>query len=341
MAQLTLENISKRYGEHAVVDDISLAIEKGQFVALLGPSGCGKTTTLRMIAGFEQLDRGRIVLNDRLLASPDQHIAPEQRNMSMVFQSYALWPHKTVLDNAGYALALRGLRGQPYRDQVFAALETVNLGHLADRFPQALSGGQRQRVALARCLVSHPDVVLLDEPLANLDVHLRASMETTFRDFHERTGATFIYVTHDQAEAMAMADRIAVMNHGRLEQWDTPENLYRRPASRWVATFIGKGAVLDVPSHVHGKNLRSDDILSLLSNSGAMHRGAMLVRPEHVMVVDDGIDVTVRHRVYKGERYQYIANLADGQSVTFYYTRLLEHGQTVQVQIEQAWGLDL
>jgi len=341
MAQLTLEHISKHYGEHAVVDNISLAIEKGQFVALLGPSGCGKTTTLRMIAGFEQLDHGRIVLNDKLLASPEKHIAPEQRNMSMVFQSYALWPHKTVLDNAGYALTLRGLKGQPYRDQVFAALEAVNLGHLADRFPQALSGGQRQRVALARCLVSHPDVVLLDEPLANLDVHLRASMETTFRDFHARTGATFIYVTHDQAEAMAMADRIAVMNHGRLEQWDTPENLYRRPASRWVATFIGKGAVLDVPSHVHGKNLRSDDVLSLLSNSGAMHRGAMLVRPEHVQVVDEGIEVTVQHRVYKGERYQYMANLADGQSVTFYHARLLEHGQAVQVQIEHAWGLDL
>ncbi len=166
-------------------------------------------------------------------------------------------------------------------------------------------------------------------------------METTFRQFHERTGATFIYVTHDQAEAMAMADRIAVMNHGRLEQWDTPENLYRRPASRWVATFIGKGAVLDVPSHVHGKNLGTDDVLSLLSNSGAVHRGAMLVRPEHVAVVDQGIAVTVRHRVYKGERYQYSASLADGQSVTFYHPRALDPGQTVQVKIEHAWGLDL
>ncbi len=341
MAQLTLEKISKHYGTHAVVDDVSLDIEKGQFVALLGPSGCGKTTTLRMIAGFEQLDQGRILLNNRLLASPEHHIAPEQRNMSMVFQSYALWPHKTVLDNAGYALSLRGVRGQAYRDQVFAALETVNLGHLADRYPQALSGGQRQRVALARCLVSHPEVVLLDEPLANLDVHLRTSMETTFREFHARTGATFLYVTHDQAEAMAMADRIAVMNHGRLEQWDTPENLYRRPASRWVATFIGKGSVLDVPSHVHGKNLRADDIVSLLSNAGAMHRGAMLVRPEDVRIVDEGLPVNVRHRVFKGERYQYTAEMADGQSLTFYHNRMLEHGQKAQVAIDHAWGLDL
>ncbi|ETF02884.1 ABC transporter ATP-binding protein [Advenella kashmirensis W13003] len=341
MAQLTLDNISKHYGDHAVVDEISLAIEKGQFVALLGPSGCGKTTTLRMIAGFEQLDTGRILLNDILLASPEHHTEPERRNMSMVFQSYALWPHKTVLDNAGYTLSLKGVRGQAYRDQVFAALETVNLGHLADRYPQALSGGQRQRAALARCLVSHPEVVLLDEPLANLDVHLRASMEATFRQFHDRTGATFIYVTHDQAEAMAMADRIAVMNHGRLEQWDTPENLYRRPASRWVATFIGKGSVLDVPSHVHGKHLRADDIGNLLSNAGAMHRGAMLVRPEDVTVVAEGARVTVRHRVYQGERYQYIADLADGQPLTFYHSRLLDHGQIVQVQIAHAWGLDL
>lgn len=341
MAQLTLERISKRYGDHAVVDDISLEIEKGQFVALLGPSGCGKTTTLRMVAGFEPLDEGRIALNGRLLGSTEHHVPPEQRNMSMVFQSYALWPHKTVLDNAGYALSLRNVRGQAYRDQVFQALETVNLAHLADRYPQALSGGQRQRVALARCLVSHPDVVLLDEPLANLDVHLRASMESTFRHFNERTGATFLYVTHDQAEAMALADRIAVMNHGRLEQWDTPENLYRRPASRWVAAFIGKGTVVDVHSHVHGKNLRADDVHDLLANASALHRGAMLIRPEHVMVADDGVPVTVSHRVYKGERYQYSAALADGQALTFYHPRSLEHGQKVNVRIDHAWGLDL
>ena len=244
MAELILDAITKRFAQTPVVNEVSLKIEPGTFVALLGPSGCGKTTVLRMIAGFERVDAGRIMLGEQVLCSAQHYIPPEQRQMSMVFQSYALWPHMNVADNIGYALKLKKISGRAYEDQVNEALEAVNMQGLAKRMPSELSGGQRQRVALARCLVSAPKVVLLDEPLANLDQHLRASMEQTFREFHQRTGATFIYVTHDQAEAMALADKIAVMHQGKIVQYDTPENLYRQPETEWTARFIGQGSIL-------------------------------------------------------------------------------------------------
>ncbi|MDO5679550.1 MAG: ABC transporter ATP-binding protein [Pelistega sp.] len=244
MAELILDAVTKRFAQTPVVNEVSLKIEPGTFVALLGPSGCGKTTVLRMIAGFERVDAGRILLDGQVLSSAQHYTPPEQRQMSMVFQSYALWPHMNVADNIGYALKLKKISGRAYEDQVNEALEAVNMQGLAKRMPSELSGGQRQRVALARCLVSAPKVVLLDEPLANLDQHLRASMEQTFREFHQRTGAIFIYVTHDQAEAMALADKIAVMHQGKIVQYDTPENLYRQPETEWTARFIGQGSIL-------------------------------------------------------------------------------------------------
>jgi iron(III) transport system ATP-binding protein len=214
VAELILERLNKVFGEQAVVRDLNLTIPEGAFTALLGPSGCGKTTTLRILAGLEHLSSGRLLLGDRLLADARVHMPPETRDMGMVFQSYALWPHMTVAENVGYPLKLRKVNGAARQKQVMEALDVVELGAYAGRSPQALSGGQRQRVALARCLVSEPEVVLLDEPLANLDRHLRATMEQTFREFHRRTGATFVYVTHDQAEAMALASHIAVMHQG-------------------------------------------------------------------------------------------------------------------------------
>ena len=189
---IEIRNVSKQFGNFHALRNVSLDIASGELLALLGPSGCGKTTVLRMVAGFEQPSDGAILLGDRVLADAGAMLPPEKRNMAMVFQSYALWPHMTVADNVGYPLKVRGLSGEAYRNGVREALDTVRLTDHAERRPADLSGGQRQRVALARCLVTRPDVVLLDEPLANLDRHLRQEMEETFRDFHQRSGATIM-----------------------------------------------------------------------------------------------------------------------------------------------------
>ena len=246
MARLTIDRLVKRYGEFRALDDVSLAVEDGEFVAILGPSGCGKTTLLRQIAGFDKPDAGSIRIGDAVVSTPAQHVPPERRRIGIVFQSYALWPHMTVAENVGYGLDVAGVKDPERRQRVNAALALVELEGFADRRPALLSGGQRQRVALARCLVTEPSLVLLDEPLANLDVHLRASMEDEFARFHARTGTTMVYITHDQREAMALADRIAVMDRGRVLQLATPSQLYREPADATVASFIGAGMVVPV-----------------------------------------------------------------------------------------------
>ncbi|MCO5090137.1 ABC transporter ATP-binding protein [Bosea sp. (in: a-proteobacteria)] len=244
MARLTIERAQKRFASYLALDDVSIDVEHGEFLAVLGPSGCGKTTLLRQIAGFDKLDGGTIHIGERLVSSPDHHIPPEHRKLGIVFQSYALWPHMSVAENVAYGLTVAGVREPERGKRVAAALDLVGLTGFAERRPALLSGGQRQRVALARCLVTEPSLVLLDEPLANLDVHLRASMEEEFSRFHERTGTTMVYITHDQAEAMALADRIAVMERGRLIQLATPSTLYREPVDITVAGFIGDGMVL-------------------------------------------------------------------------------------------------
>ena len=244
MASVLISAVTKRFGRHAAVDAVDLSIRDGEFVALLGPSGCGKTTLLRLVAGFERADGGRITVGDRLMSAPDTHVPTEHRRIGMVFQAYALWPHMTVADNVGYPLRVRRVPRAERTARVARALHTVRLDAYAGRRPAELSGGQRQRVALARCLVMEPDVVLLDEPLANLDVHLRESMLAEFRRFHAETGATMIYVTHDQAEAMALADRVAVMEAGRLAQSGPPPEIYHRPANDMVARFVGRGTVV-------------------------------------------------------------------------------------------------
>ncbi|WP_299398304.1 ABC transporter ATP-binding protein [Pelagibius sp.] len=248
MVALTISSVSKRFGEIRAVEAVSLDVADGEFLAVLGPSGCGKTTLLRLIAGFERLDAGSIHLGDLLASSDAHHLATEDRRIGIVFQSYALWPHMSVAGNVGYPLRVQRVRGSDYDRRVAAALETVGLKGLEERRPAELSGGQRQRVALARCLVMEPRIVLLDEPLANLDVHLRAAMEEEFAAFHAKTGATMVYITHDQAEAMTLADRIAVMHDGRLAQLAAPRDLYRKPQNDMVADFIGQGSI--VPAEV-------------------------------------------------------------------------------------------
>jgi iron(III) transport system ATP-binding protein len=242
MAGISISGLSKSYGgdgDLAAVADLSLDIGDGQFVTLLGPSGCGKTTTLRLIAGFIAPDAGTIVADGRLLSSASQVVPPEERGMGMVFQSYAVWPHRTVFENVVFGLKLRRVGAAEARERVKRALALVNLTGLEDRLPGELSGGQQQRVALARSLVVEPKILLLDEPLSNLDAKLRERMRGELKQLQRRTGITFIYVTHDQAEALALSDRIAVIHGGRLQQLGTPQEVYARPASRVVADFMG------------------------------------------------------------------------------------------------------
>jgi iron(III) transport system ATP-binding protein len=309
VAGLKLVRATRRFGAgRAAVDAVDLEVGDGEFLAVLGPSGCGKTTLLRLVAGFERIDDGEIVLGGEKVSGPGLHAPPEERRVGVVFQSYALWPHMTVKRNVGYALEVRGVKGAEYGRRVDAALRTVGLAEFAERRPASLSGGQRQRVALARCLAMEPRLVLLDEPLANLDVHLRAAMQDEFAEFHRTTRATMLYVTHDQAEALALADRVAVMDGGRLVQLADPKTLYREPATEMVAGFIGKGAL--VPARVleaeHG-GTASVEVLGVRATLRARRGTApgpakVLLRPEDLMLAagGGGIAATVKRVIYQG-----------------------------------------
>jgi iron(III) transport system ATP-binding protein len=244
VAAVELKGLTKSYGESVAVAGVSLRIEHGQLVCLLGPSGCGKTTTLRLIAGFIEPSAGEIVVGGKVLSSPQRTVPPEGRNMSMIFQSYALWPHMTVAENVAYGLKIRRLDKATIDGKLKAILSTARLEALADRYPGELSGGQQQRVSLARALVVEPETLLLDEPLSNLDANLREEMRFEIRRLHDQYRYTTVYVTHDQAEAMTTADLIAVMNHGKVEQLGPPEEIYARPRSEFVARFIGGANIL-------------------------------------------------------------------------------------------------
>ncbi|MBX6427181.1 MAG: ABC transporter ATP-binding protein [Variibacter sp.] len=254
MASVELRNLVKRYGDVPAVDNVSLRIEHGLLVCLLGPSGCGKTTTLRLIAGFIEPTEGEIQVGDRVVSSPARTLPPEQRKMSMIFQSYALWPHMTVRENVAYGLQLRKMDRATIARKVDAILATMRLEKLAERYPGELSGGQQQRVALARALIVEPETLLLDEPLSNLDANLREEMRFEVRRLHDEYRYTTVYVTHDQSEAMTTADLICVMNAGKIEQTGTPEDIYYRPRSEFVARFIGSSNV------VRGKALDADHV---------------------------------------------------------------------------------
>jgi ABC-type Fe3+/spermidine/putrescine transport system ATPase subunit len=244
MTKLAIRNVGKDFDGVPAVRDFSLDIAAGAFVSLLGPSGCGKTTMLRMIAGFVAPSRGTIELNGRVLSSPSASLPPEKRGMSMIFQSYAIWPHMTVAENVGFGLKLRHLPASEIRRRVEEVLAVVRLNNLSARYPAELSGGQQQRVALARAVVIQPEILLLDEPLSNLDANLREEMRFEIRRLHDEFKMTTIYVTHDQSEAMVTSDEIVVMNQGGVEQIDNPYALYNRPRTRFVASFIGRTNLL-------------------------------------------------------------------------------------------------
>src|SRR4051794_170354 len=239
MAEVELESLTKYFGNSVALDALSLTIAHGSLVCLLGPSGCGKTTTLRLVAGFLDPDQGTIRVGGRTVSEPRRTVPPERRGMSMIFQSYALWPHMTIAENVAYGLKLRRLDRTERERRVAAILDVTRLGNLASRYPHELSGGQQQRAALARALVVEPETLLLDEPLSNLDANLREEMRFEIRRLHDTYKYTTIYVTHDQGEAMTTADTIVVMNRGQVEQVGSPEEDYQRPRSEFVARFIG------------------------------------------------------------------------------------------------------
>jgi len=337
MTVLSLDRVTKRFGAAAALDDVSLAVEGGAFLALLGPSGCGKTTLLRLLAGFERPSEGAVALDGRVVSAGGTHVPPEDRRIAMVFQSYALWPHMSVAENVAYPLQVARASKAEVAAKVGAALAQVGLETYADRRPDALSGGQRQRVALARALVQEARLVLCDEPLANLDVHLRASMIETFKRLHRETGRTFVYVTHDQSEALALATEIAVLDQGRLAQLGRPAEIYAEPASEAVARFVGRGRLLDVDL-VDGATARlgGAEIRVRARPEARTGPARLLVRPENVRL-GGPIAAVVRGSVYHGAGHEVSAALDGDRAVVFDAPEAPRPGERVSLTIDGAW----
>jgi iron(III) transport system ATP-binding protein len=323
LSRLKLSGVSKRYGDFLAVDGIDLDLQSGEFVSLLGPSGCGKTTTLRMIAGFVDPTAGFIEMDGQVLSSPAGSVPPDRRQMSMIFQSYAIWPNMTVQQNVAFGLELRKMPSAEVKRRVGEMLEVVHMNHLADRYPAELSGGQQQRVALARSIVIRPSVLLLDEPLSNLDATLREEMRFEIRRLHDEFRVTTVYVTHDQAEAMVTSDRIAVMNHGRIEQVDQPRALYSKPKTRFVAGFIGRTNFLEGTSH--GAEISFDGFAlpraAFGSDVPSAGKTVFSVRPHSMRLSDTppiagngatSVGVVVLERAFLGEHWDYVVRPREG-----------------------------
>ena len=315
MSKLVLSNITKSFGAFEAVKELSLELQKGEFASLLGPSGCGKTTTLRMIAGFMPPTTGTIELDGQIISTPSGVVPPEKRRMSMIFQSYAIWPNMTVGDNVGFGLQVRKLANAEIDRRVDRILDVVQMRGLKGRYPAELSGGQQQRVALARAIVVEPEVLLLDEPLSNLDANLREEMRFEIRRLHDEFKITTVYVTHDQSEAMVTSDRIVVMNKGRIEQIDAPHVLYGRPKSRFVAGFIGRTNFL--AGARQGGEVRFDGFSAAASVlEGAAAAGELLysLRPQAIGLATQkpnggalAVEAEIAGRSYLGEYWDYQA----------------------------------
>jgi iron(III) transport system ATP-binding protein len=324
MAHVVLSNITKRFGDVVAVDRLSLEIDKGECLAMLGPSGCGKTTTLRMVAGFEDIDAGEIRVADRLLSSREKnyYLPPERRNFGMVFQAFAVWPHLTVFENVAFPLRIRKLPAAEIERRTREALTHTNLLDVAKARPDDLSGGGKQRVALARALAIQPDVMLLDEPLSSLDPHFREEMRFEIKDLQRRFGFSIIYVTHDQSEAMALSDRILVMKAGVVQQVGTPVEVYSAPANRFVFGFIGLSNFLTTGIGTEGMRIGGQTVAwgdrqrpspELLGAGEAV----AATRPTEVDFAEQGIRGVVQRRSFLGEMVDY---------------RIAVEGQVVRVQ---------
>jgi iron(III) transport system ATP-binding protein len=323
LASVELRGLTKRFGSLAVVDNVSLKIDHGQLVCLLGPSGCGKTTTLRLIAGFLEPSDGEIHVGERLVSSKARTLPPEQRNMSMIFQSYALWPHMTVTENIVYGLRLRKMDRDTIAKKLAAILATTKLEALAQRYPGELSGGQQQRVALARALIVEPQTLLLDEPLSNLDANLREEMRFEIRRLHDEYRYTTVYVTHDQSEAMTTADMIAVMNGGRIDQLGTPEDIYARPESEFVARFIGASNVIKGTARDANHVAFAGATLKVVGAPLAAGQDAVVAIRQHDVGLsiqvpassENAIKAVVTRQVYLGAARDYMVEVAGGTSL--------------------------
>ena len=328
-----LSAVTKRFGEFVAVGDLTLDIYEGEFFSLLGPSGCGKTTTLRMIAGFEEPTEGGI----SVAGEPMRGVPPYRRPVNTVFQSYAIFPHLNVFDNVAFGLRRAGVKGEELRKRVTEACEMVQLAGFERRKPNMLSGGQQQRVALARALVNHPKVLLLDEPLGALDLKLRKEMQLYLKNLQHEVGITFIYVTHDQEEALTMSDRIAVMNEGRVQQVADPPTLYERPNNRFVADFIGQTNVFSGKVEaVDGSRVTlvtaSGEKIEATAGEAEVGVGEAVhaaVRPEKVRFGGEGdnvMTVKIHQIVYLGVSTQYIADLPGGEKLVLYQQNTTEDG---------------
>lgn len=308
MSEVRIEHVFKRFGAVTAVNDFNLVVKNGEFVSILGPSGCGKTTTLRMIAGFERATEGEIYIGDQCVSSSlkGSFTPPEKRDIGMVFQSYAVWPHMTVADNVGYPLKIQKVDKAERERRVQEMLELVHLGEYSKRYPNQLSGGQQQRVALARALVAQPGLLLLDEPLSNLDAKLRESMRFEILEIQKKTGITVVYVTHDQGEAMAMSDRVVVMSMGVVQQIGAPHEIYTKPANKMVADFIGLVNFMDGEAKGDRVFLKGTNV-SFANTAGVTGEATIAVRPENISMSLNGgqLEGQLTHRFYLGDSVDY------------------------------------
>jgi len=350
MAQIRFNNVVKRFGDVTIIPGFTATVNDGEFLALLGPSGCGKTTMLRIVAGFEKVTDGEVWLGDKLVSSTSVFVPPEKRNIGMVFQSYAVWPHMDVFQNVAYPLRIRKVPKQEIEKRVLRALDIVHLSGLEHRMPSQLSGGQQQRVALARAIVAEPKMLLLDEPLSNLDAKLREAMRFEIKEIQRRLGITVIYVTHDQAEAMAMSDRIIVMNKGVIEQVAPPREIYDRPKSRFVADFVGLVNFLEADVLDKDGTIRIGDDLILKVNlpDGDHKRVIAAIRPEHIVMQHEGSGIgtvrgTVLRRYYLGDQIDYFVQTSGGEiRVTCNPLQgQFAEGDSVVLQIQHAFAFPL
>lgn len=343
MAGISISNLSKSYGAKATmpaVAGLEIHVPDSCFLTLLGPSGCGKTTTLRLIAGYLEPDAGEIRVGGRLVSAKGAVVPPEHRGMGMVFQNYAIWPHKTVYENVAFGLKIRRVEASAMRNRVADALAMVNLTGYEHRYPNELSGGQQQRVALARSLVVRPDILLLDEPLSNLDAKLRERMRGELKELQRRTGITFVFVTHDQAEALALSDQIAVIHEGRLQQLGPPVEVYNKPANRFVADFMG--TINIVPGRVEAgagsARFVGHDFATPVDGGAEAGAADLAIRPENIRLSPPGqglFDGDVVDRVFLGNLCEYQVRSPSGLllRVQTHPLQMLEPGDKVGVSL--------
>ena len=334
MASVTIEGVRKSYGSVEVLHGVDVSIDEGEFVVLVGPSGCGKSTLLRMLAGLEHITSGQIRIGDRVV----NDLAPKERDIAMVFQNYALYPHLTVAENMGFSLMLAGAKRAAIAEKVRPAAEILGLAHLLDRYPRMLSGGQRQRVAMGRAIVRDPQVFLFDEPLSNLDAKLRVTMRSEIKNLHQRLKTTTVYVTHDQIEAMTMADKIVVMHDGIVEQIGAPLELYDRPDNLFVAGFIGSPAMNMIPGALEEGGFRTrDGTLLPVARRGAARPGQALIyglRPE-LMTAGGDIPLLVDVTEPTGAETHVVGRLGGAEITGVFRDRVtVAPGGTMQIGID-------